>query len=128
MFYWSFHNNRFFINDSGDEPSHSSYSIRQAISKCYESGDVRKGNNQQTKSFNDHSCMYQQQIMFWGVSFLSCYLFLIYINILTFLNFFNRICKILLFPFKVPKILLFPLLISKIHVFPRIPVVKVILL
>ena len=42
---WSFHNNRFFINDSGYEPSHNSYSIRRAIPKCYEFGDIRKGNN-----------------------------------------------------------------------------------
>ena len=34
-----------FINDSRNEPSHSSYSICQAIPKCYEFGDARKGNN-----------------------------------------------------------------------------------
>ena len=28
-----------------------------------------------TKSSDDHSRMYQQQIMSWGVSFLSCYIF-----------------------------------------------------
>ena len=41
MSHWSFHNNRFFINDSGDEPSHSSFSILKAIPRCYEFGDVR---------------------------------------------------------------------------------------
>ena len=45
MLHWSFHNNCFFINDSRDEPSYGSYSIRQAVIKCYEFGDVRKGNN-----------------------------------------------------------------------------------
>ena len=42
MSHWPFHNNRFLINDSGDESSHSSYSIRQAIPKCCEFGDVMK--------------------------------------------------------------------------------------
>ena len=55
----------------------SSYSIRQAIPKCYEFGDVRKEIIIETKSSNHHSRMYQQQIMSWGVSFLSCYIFLI---------------------------------------------------
>ena len=44
MSYWSLDKNYFLINNSRDETSHCSYSMRQVISKCYEFGDVRKKN------------------------------------------------------------------------------------
>ena len=123
MSHWSLHN-CFFVNDSGHEPSGSSYSIRQAIPKCYKFRyKVRKRNNKKTKSSDDHSCMYQHA----ADNVLGCQLLIMlhFSNIYQYFDFLNYFSigsvKFFCSPPIGTKNSSVPLLISKIHVFPPPP-------